>query len=126
MPRTKTVVPGRARRKKVLKAMRGARGGRSRLYRTARESLYRALAYAYRDRRTRKRDFRRLWIQRINAAARMNGLSYSTLMHGLKLANVELDRKALANLAVHDSVGFSRVADLARAELAAPKEPAQA
>ncbi len=117
MPRAKTVVPGRARRKKVLKAMRGARGGRSRLYRSARETLFRALAYAYRDRKARKREFRKLWIMRINAAARMNGLSYSTMMHGLKLANIDLDRKALAHLAMHDADGFSKVADAAKSAL---------
>jgi large subunit ribosomal protein L20 len=117
MPRAQGVVPGRKRRRKVLKAMRGARGGRSRLYRTARETLYRALAYAYRDRRRKKREFRKLWIMRINAGARMNGLSYSTLMHGLKRANVDIDRKALAHLALHDADGFAKVADVARENL---------
>jgi len=117
MPRAKSTVPHIARRKKVMKAVRGARGGRSKLYRTARETLFRALAYAYRDRRQRKRQFRRLWIMRINAAARMNGLSYSQLMHGLKLAQVDLDRKALAHLAVHDAEGFARVAQTAREAL---------
>jgi large subunit ribosomal protein L20 len=102
-----------------LKAVRGAQGGRSKLYRSARETLYRSLAFAYRDRRVRKRDFRKLWIMRINAAARINGMSYSMFMHGLKLANVGLDRKALANLAMHDADGFAKVADLARSELSA-------
>lgn len=119
MPRAQGVVPGRKRRRKVLKAMRGARGGRSKLYRTARETLYRALAYAYRDRRQKKREFRKLWIMRINAGARMNGMSYSTLMHGLKRANVAIDRKALAHLAMHDADGFSRVAEVAREHLTA-------
>lgn len=117
MPRARTVVPGRKRRKKVMKAVRGARGGRSKLYRSARETLYRSLAFAYRDRRTRKREFRKLWIIRINAAARMNGMSYSTLIHGLKVANVDLDRKALANLAMHDAAGFTKVAEMAKSGL---------
>jgi large subunit ribosomal protein L20 len=117
MPRAKTTVPHIARRKKVMKAVRGGRGGRSKLYRTARETLFRALAYAYRDRRQRKRQFRQLWIMRINAAARINGLSYSQLIHGLKLAQVDLDRKTLAHLAVHDAEGFARVAETAREAL---------
>jgi large subunit ribosomal protein L20 len=120
MSRTKTVVPGRARRRKVLKAMRGARGGRHRLYRSARETLFRALAYAYRDRRAKKREFRKLWIIRINAAARMNGLNYSSLMHGLKRADVSLDRKVLADMAVHDREGFARLAEIAREHLPVP------
>ena len=119
MPRAKTVVPGRARRKKVLKAMRGARGGRSRLHRTARETLLRALAYSYRDRRVRKREFRKLWIIRINAAARVNGLSYSTMMHGLKLAGVQLDRKTLADIAVNDPAAFGLFVEAARQAAAA-------
>lgn len=117
MPRAKTTVPHIARRKKVMKAVRGARGGRSKLYRTARETLFRALAYAYRDRRQRKRQFRRLWIMRINAAARIHGMSYSQFIHGLKLAQVDLDRKTLAHLAVHDAEGFARVAQTAREAL---------
>ncbi len=125
MPRTKTVVPGRARRKKVLKAMRGARGGRHRLYRTARETLLRALAFSYRDRRAKKREFRKLWIIRINAAARVNGMSYSTFMHGLKLANVTVDRKILADMALHDTESFAKLAQLARESLL-PREAIQA
>lgn len=119
MPRAKTVVPQRAARRKVMKAMRGARGGRRRLYCTAKETLFRAMAYAYRDRRAKKREIRRLWIMRINAAARMNGLSYSTMMHGLKVANVEMDRRVLAHLAMHDAEGFAKVAATARAALPA-------
>lgn len=101
--------------------MRGARGGRSKLYRSARETLYRALAYSYRDRKVRQREFRRLWITRINAAARINGLSYSSFMHGLKLANVDMDRKVLAHLAMHDADAFAKIAETARSHLATAK-----
>lgn len=101
------------RRQKVLKLARGFRGGRSKLYRTAAGTLDRALRYAYRDRKARKRDFRALWITRINAAARINDLSYSKFMHGLKKANVALDRKVLAELAISDPAGFARIAKLA-------------
>jgi large subunit ribosomal protein L20 len=117
MPRATGVVPGRARRKKILKAAKGYRGGRRRLYRTAAETVLRAMQYAYRDRRARKRDFRRLWIVRINAAARLHGLSYSTLLNGLKKANVTIDRKMLADLAVNDSEGFARLAEVAKQSL---------
>ncbi len=92
---------------------RGFRGGRSRLFRTATEAVDRALGYAYRDRRTKKRDFRRLWIVRIGAAAKINGTSYSRLIGGLKKANIELDRKVLANMAILDPQSFSRVVKLA-------------
>jgi large subunit ribosomal protein L20 len=105
------------RRQKVLKLAKGYRGGRSRLYRTAADAVDKALMYAYRDRKQRKRDFRKLWIVRINAAARMNDLSYSKFMHGLKLAGVEMDRKVLAELAVSDPNGFSRIAQLAAQQL---------
>jgi len=114
MPRTKNTVAGRARRKKILKAARGYRGGRHALYRTARETVERALSYAYRDRRQKKRDFRKLWIARINAAARLNGLSYSRFISGLKKADVDINRKILAELAVNDAAGFARLADVAR------------
>jgi len=103
----------RRRRKKVLKMARGFRGGRHSLYRTATEAVDRALNYAYRDRRNKKRDFRKLWITRISAAAKQNGTSYSKLMGGLKKAGVELDRKILANMAILDPGGFSKVVDLA-------------
>ncbi len=103
----------RRRRKKVLKLAKGFRGGRSKLFRTAADAVDKALMYSYRDRRVRKRNFRRLWIIRINAAAHINGLSYSRLMHGLKLANIDLDRKILAHLAVHDPKGFASIAELA-------------
>jgi len=103
----------RRRRNKVLKLAKGFRGGRHRLYKTATEAVDRALSYAYRDRRNRKRDFRRLWIARIGAAAKQNGTSYSKLMGGLKKADVELDRKVLSNMAILDPNGFSQVVKLA-------------
>jgi len=114
MPRVKKAVASRQRRKKVLKAAKGYRGGRSKLYRTARESVNRALAYAYRGRKLRKRDMRRLWIARINAAARLNGLSYSKLIKGLKGAQIALDRKILAELAVNDAQVFAEIVRLAK------------
>jgi len=107
----------RRRRKKVLKLAKGYRGGRSKLFRTAADAVDKALMYAYRDRRVRKRDFRRLWIARINAAARMNSLSYSKFVHGLKIAGVELDRKVLAELAISDPSGFTQIAKLASEQL---------
>jgi large subunit ribosomal protein L20 len=115
--RVKRGFKARRRRKKVLKLAKGFRGGRSKLFRTAADAVDKALMYAYRDRRARKRDFRRLWIARINAGARMNGLSYSKFIHGLKTANVELDRKVLAELAVSDPAGFSQVARLAAQQI---------
>jgi len=111
--RVKRGFKARHRRQKVLKLARGFRGGRSKLYRTAAGTLDRALRYAYRDRKVRKRDFRALWITRINAAVRMNDLSYSKFMHGLKQANIELDRKVLAELAISDPAGFAHLARLA-------------
>jgi large subunit ribosomal protein L20 len=111
--RVKRGFKARHRRQKVLKLARGFRGGRSKLYRTAAGTLDRALRYAYRDRKVRKRDFRALWITRINAAVRMNDLSYSKFMHGLKQANIELDRKVLAELAISDPSGFAQIARLA-------------
>jgi large subunit ribosomal protein L20 len=101
------------RRKKVLKLAKGFRGGHSKLFRTAADTVDRALMYAYRDRRVRKREFRQLWIARINAAARLNDLSYSKFMHGLQLAQIDLDRKVLAELAVSDPAGFARLAQVA-------------
>ena len=115
--RVKRGFKARKRRKKVLKLAKGFRGGRSKLFRTAADAVDKALMYAYRDRRTRKRDFRRLWIARINAAARMNNLSYSKFIHGLKLADVRLDRKVLAELAVSDPSGFSKIASLASQQI---------
>lgn len=114
MPRAKTVVPGRARKNKILKRAKGGFGGRSKLYRVAKENVMRGLAYAYRDRRVRKRMMRRLWIQRINAAARMNGMSYSVLIAGLKSAGIELDRKIMADLAVRDMPAFAKIVEAAR------------
>ena len=119
MPRAKTVVPGRARRRKVLKAAKGNFGGRRKLYKTALQTAQRAGQFAYVHRRTRKRDFRRLWIVRINAAARMHGLSYSRLMNGLKKAAITVDRKVLADIAVHDLKAFGALAEKAKASLAA-------
>lgn len=117
MPRVKRGTKARRRRKKILKAARGFVGGRRRLYKNAKETVHRAWVYAYRDRRQRKRQFRRLWITRINAAARQNGLSYSKLMGGLNKAGVELDRKVLADMAVFDPKGFTNVVETARQAL---------
>ena len=105
----------RRRRNKVLKMAKGYRGGKSRLYRTATEAVDRALCFAYRDRRTNKRNFRRLWITRIGAAAKLNGTSYSRLINGLKGADIELDRKVLSNLAIVDPSAFSEVVKAASA-----------
>ncbi|MBU0480286.1 MAG: 50S ribosomal protein L20 [Proteobacteria bacterium] len=113
MPRVKRGFKARRRRNKVLKLASGYVGGRHRLYKTATEAVDRALVYAYRDRKERKGDFRKLWIARINAAARINGLSYSRLMGGLKKAEISLDRKVLSNMAILDPVAFSQVAKLA-------------
>jgi large subunit ribosomal protein L20 len=115
--RVKRGFKARRRRQKVLKLAKGFRGGRSKLFRTAADAVDKALMYAYRDRKARKRDFRSLWIARINAAARMNSLSYSKFIHGLKMANVALDRKVLAELAVSDPSGFSRIAALAAQQI---------
>ncbi len=114
MPRVTRGFKARRRRNRVLKLAKGFRGGRSRLYKTATEAVDRALVYAYRDRRTKKRDFRRLWIARINAGARMNDISYSKLMGGLKKANIDLNRKVLANLAILDAGAFSQVVQIAK------------
>ena len=113
MPRSKTVVPGRARRKKVLKSTKGNFSGRRKLYKTALQTSQRAGQFAFEHRRLKKRDFRRLWITRINAAARLNGTSYSRLINGLKKANVTLDRKVLSEIAIHDPASFGAVAKLA-------------
>lgn len=110
--------PKRAqKRKRILKIAKGFYGTRSKAYRIAKQAVDRALAYAYRDRRQRKRQFRRLWITRINAAARLNGLSYNRLVDGLKKAGCRLDRKVLADIAVHDAAGFTRVAEVAKQAL---------
>lgn len=115
--RVKRGYKARRRRKKVLKLASGQQGGRSRLYRTASDAVDKALMYAYRDRKVKKRQFRRLWITRINAAARMNDLSYSKFISGLKRADIELDRKTLAELAVSDPYAFSRLAEKASSHL---------
>jgi large subunit ribosomal protein L20 len=112
--RVKKAVKSRQRRKKILNLAKGYRGGRSTLLRTASETVDRALKFAYRDRRRKKRDFRTLWIMRINAAARDNGLSYSRFMNGLKKANVTMDRKVLAGLAMSDPAAFAKLAQLAK------------
>jgi len=119
MPRVKRGVTARARHKKVLDRAKGYRGARSKVYRVAKQAVQRAEQYAYRDRRARKRDFRALWIVRIGAGARENGLSYSRFMNGLKRAAVEIDRKMLADLAVHDKQTFTVLAEQARQALAA-------
>jgi large subunit ribosomal protein L20 len=107
----------RKRRKKILKLAKGYRGGRSKLFRTAKNAVIKALTYAYRDRRRRKRDFRRLWIVRINAAARTCGMPYSKFMKGLKLADIRLDRRVLANLAIEDSAAFAQLVGTAKTAL---------
>jgi len=119
MPRVKSNVVRLARKKKIMEAAKGYRGGRSKLWKAAKESVERGWAYAYRDRKQKKRQFRRLWITRINAAARLNGMTYGTFMHGLKLAGIDLDRKVLADIAVRDPESFSRFADAAREASAA-------
>ena len=117
MARVSNRVASRRRRKKVLKLARGYRGGRSKLFRTADDAVKRGLAYAYRDRRQKKRAFRRLWITRINAAARLSGVSYSSLMCGLKKAGIEINRKILADLAVTDAEAFAGLAERAKQHL---------
>jgi len=114
MPRVTRGFKARRRRNKVLKLAKGYYGARSRLYKSATEAVDRALVYAYRDRRAKKRDFRRLWIARINAGAHMNDMSYSKLMGGLKKAGIELDRKVLANMAILDANAFARVVQIAK------------
>ncbi len=116
----------RRRRKKILELAKGFRGGRSKLFRTAKNAVIKALTYSYRDRRRRKRDFRRVWIVRINAAARENGISYSQFMNGLQKANVLLDRRVLAYLALEDTVAFARLAEMAKTALATSASPAVA
>ena len=114
MPRARSNVPRLKRKKGVMKAARGAFGGRSKLWKAAKENVERGWKYAYRDRKAKKRDFRRLWVTRINAAARQNDMSYSVFMNGLKLSGLEVDRKILADLAVHDPDAFSAIAEKVR------------
>ena len=118
MPRVKRGVQARARHKKILKQAKGYYGARSRVFRVAKQAVIKAGQYAYRDCRQRKRQFRALWIARINAAARINGLSYSRFIAGLKKANVEIDRKVLADLAVHQQAAFVAIVEKAKAALA--------
>lgn len=117
MPRVKNSVATRRRRKKVLKMAKGARGSRSKLYKNAKETVKRGLTYAYRDRRQRKREFRALWIARINAAVRANGMSYNEFMHGMKLAGIDLDRKVLAELAANEPEAFVAIVEQSKAGL---------
>ena len=117
MARVKRSVNAKKKRRAILKSAKGYRGQRSRLYRKAKEQWLHSQTYAYRDRRKRKGEFRKLWIQRINAAARMNDITYNRLIHGLKLAEVEVDRKILAELAVNDSAAFAALCDAAKAAL---------
>ncbi len=117
MPRSRPKVYAHKRHKKVLKFTKGQFGTRSKLFRRANEAMLKSLFYAYRDRRNRKRDFRSLWIQRINAAARQNGLNYSQFIHGLKIANVQVDRKVLSHIASTDPVAFGKIAEMAKAQL---------
>lgn len=119
MPRVKNSVATRSRRKRVLKQAKGYEGTRHKLYKTAKESVKRGLNYAYRDRRVRKREFRALWIARINAATRAHGMAYSQFINGLKKAEIDVDRKVLADLAVNDSAAFEQFVDAARKALAA-------
>jgi len=118
MPRVKRGVAARKRKNRILKEAKGFFGSRSKLLKTARETVHKSLKYAYRDRKQRKRDFRGLWIQRINAAAREHDLSYSRMIHGLKQAGVEVDRKILAELAVTDPKAFGDLAELAKSQAA--------
>ena len=126
MARVKREVNAQKKRRTVLEQASGYRGQRSRLYRKAKEQMLHSMTYSYRDRRARKGDFRQLWITRINAAARANGLTYNRFVQGLKLSGVEVDRKILADLAVNDAVAFTALVEVARAALAAAPEPTAA
>ncbi|ATF12204.1 50S ribosomal protein L20 [Brevibacillus porteri] len=117
MPRVKGGIVTRRRHKKILKLAKGYFGSKHRLFKSANAQVMKSLLYAYRDRRQKKRDFRKLWITRINAQARMNGLSYSRLMHGLKVAGIEVNRKMLADLAVNDKAAFNELATVAKSKL---------
>ncbi len=119
MPRVKTNVASHKKKKKIMKQARGYRGGRSKLVCSARETVERALHYAYRDRRNRKRTMRRLWILRINAACRLNGMSYNRFIQGLKRGNIDINRKMLADMAVNDPKSFSKLTDVAKQSLGA-------
>ena len=114
MARVKRSVAANKKRRTILKQAKGYNGQKSNVYRRAKEQVFKSMAYTYRDRRVKKREFRKLWVTRINAAARLNGLSYSRFMHGLKLAEIELDRKVLADIAVHDAGTFTVLAEAAQ------------
>ncbi len=118
MARIKGGMNAKRKHNKILKLAKGYRGSRSKQYRVAKQSVMRAMTDSYRGRKQKKRDFRKLWIARINAAARMNGLSYSKFMHGLKLANVDLNRKVLSEMAINDAEGFAKLAELAKSKVA--------
>jgi len=126
MARVKGAIRTRRRHKKILKLAKGYWGSKSKCFRIANQAVMKSLAYAYRDRKARKRDFRKLWITRINAAARINGISYSRFVNGLKTAGIGLNRKILADMAVNDAVGFSRLAERAKNALAASSQYAAA
>ncbi|MDW7676834.1 MAG: 50S ribosomal protein L20 [Bacillota bacterium] len=117
MARIKKAVNAKKKHKKILKLAKGFRGARSKLFKTANQTVIKALSHAYKGRKLKKRDFRKLWITRINAAARLNGLSYSRFMNGLKLAGIEMNRKMLAEMAIHDKEGFSQLVDLSKKKL---------
>jgi large subunit ribosomal protein L20 len=117
MPKVRSNVAHLKRKNKIMKAAKGARGGRSKLYKSAKETVERGLRFAYRDRRRKKRDFRRLWIVRINAAARLHDLTYNRFIAGLKQAEVEINRKELADLAVHDPAAFGELAEVVKKSL---------
>lgn len=119
MSRATNNVAARARHHKVLRNAKGYRGGKSRLYKTAKEAVERSMVYAFRDRKQRKRDFRKLWIMRINAAARVHGMSYSAFINGLKKSQIDINRKVLAEIAVSDAEGFARLAEAAKQHVAA-------
>ena len=118
MARVKRSVAAQKKRRTILAQAKGFNGQKSNVYRRAKEQVYKSMAYRYRDRRTKKREFRQLWVTRINAAARLNGLSYSRFMHGLKLAEIDVDRKVLADIAVHDAATFTVLAEAAQTALA--------
>ncbi len=121
MPRVKSNVVRLKRKKQVMKAAKGAFGGRSKLWKAAKETVERGWVYAYRDRKAKKRDFRKLWILRINAAARLNGMSYSTFINGIQAAGVEVDRKIMADLAVKDPAAFTLLVEKAQSALSSKK-----
>lgn len=117
MPRAKSSVVSRNRHRKVLKLAKGYRGSKSKLFRIAKTQLLKSLTYAYRDRKNKKREFRKLWIARINAAARMNGISYSRFMNGLKQAGVDINRKMLADMAISDASAFGQLVEMAKSKM---------